>query len=189
MKLIDKIEEYLCIACLAVMTVLVFANVLSRYVLHMSLSFSDEITTYLFVLLSMMGTAIAAKRRAHLGLSLLTDALPPSARRILAIFSYSVATVFSAALFYYGILMVINERMLGQVTASMQWPEWIYGTFIPFGAFFVTLRFAQVTLEEIKTPVGVLNTPSEDVAVNFLQTAISDTEEDSDDETEEGAQK
>ena len=49
MKILDKIEEYICAVCTVVMTLLVFANVLSRYVLHMSLSFSDEITTNLFI--------------------------------------------------------------------------------------------------------------------------------------------
>ena len=76
LKILDWIEEIICVICTIVMTALVFANVISRYVLHSSLSFSEEITTYLFVLLSMMGTAIAAKRRAHLGLSIITDAVP-----------------------------------------------------------------------------------------------------------------
>ena len=44
MKILDKIEEYLCICCLVVMTALVFANVFSRYILHASFSFSEEIT-------------------------------------------------------------------------------------------------------------------------------------------------
>ena len=34
----------------------------------------------------------------------------------------------------------------------MQWPEWVYGLFVPFGAIFMTLRFAQITVEEIRTP-------------------------------------
>lgn len=56
MKILDWIEEILCVLCTAVMTLLVFANVVSRYILHYSLSFSEEITTYLFILLSLMGT-------------------------------------------------------------------------------------------------------------------------------------
>ena len=32
----------------------------------------------------------------------------------------------------------------------MQWPEWIYATFIPFGAFFITIRFAQALVQELK---------------------------------------
>ena len=133
MKILDKIEEGICIICLIAMTVLVFGNVVSRFVLHLSLSFSEEITTNLFVLLSMMGTAIAAKRRAHLGLSILTDAVNPKLRRVMLIFGFGLATVFCFAVFFYGIKMVRNEYILGQVTPSMQWPEWIYGCFVPFG--------------------------------------------------------
>lgn len=153
MKFLDKIEEYICAVCTVVMTLLVFANVLSRYVLHMSLSFSDEITTNLFILLSMMGTAIATKRRAHLGLTILTDAVPAKVRKVLMVIGFAIGTAFSAALCYYGIHMVLNQVKLGQVTPTMQWPEWIFGTFIPLGAFFVTIRFAQATLEEAKAPL------------------------------------
>ena len=153
MKWIDKIEEYICAGCTVVMTLLVFANVLSRYLLHMSLSFSDEITTNLFILLSMMGSAIATKRRAHLGLTILTDAVPPKMRKFLHTLGFAIGTAFSAALFYYGTHMVIHQINLGQVTPTMQWPEWIFGAFIPFGAVFLTFRFAQATIEEARSPV------------------------------------
>ncbi len=161
MKILDKLEELICILCLIAMTALVFANVFSRYVLHLSLSFSEEITTNLFVLLSMMGTAIAARRRAHLGLSILTDAVSPKLRRGMLIFGFALATVFSFAVFFYGIQMVRSEYILGQVTPSMQWPEWIYGTFVPFGAIFMTIRFAQITLEEIRTPASEVKSDAE----------------------------
>ncbi len=149
-KVFDWIEEILCIICTVIMTVLVFANVVSRHILHTSLSFSDEITTYLFTLLSMMGTAIAAKRGAHLGLSILTDAVSPKVRKALLATGVIISTVFSAALLYYGILMVMNQYNLGMVTPAMQWPEWVYGMFIPFGAFFITFRFAQTTYHVLK---------------------------------------
>ena len=161
MKVLDWIEEILCVLCTVVMTSLVFANVLSRYVFHNSLSFSEEITTYLFILLSLMGTAIATKRRAHLGLSILTDAVSPTTRKGLHVAGFAIGTVFSAALFYYGILMVINQYNLGMETSAMQWPEWIYGTFIPFGAFFVTIRFAQAAVQEWKAPPEAFSTQSE----------------------------
>ena len=150
MRVFDRIEEILCMVCTVVMTVLVFANVLSRYVFHNSLSFSEEITTYLFVLLSLMGTAIAARRRAHLGLSILTDAVPPAVRKVLHVVGFVIGALFSAALFYYGVLMVINQYNLGMETSAMQWPEWIYATFVPFGAFFIALRFLQAAVQELQ---------------------------------------
>ena len=96
------------------------------------------------------GTAIAAKRRAHLGLSIITDAVGPKVHKALMAIGFGIATVFSAALFYYGILMVMNQYNLGMQTSAMQWPEWIYATFIPFGAFFITIRFAQALVQELK---------------------------------------
>lgn len=151
MKLLDKIEELITAVCLAFMTILTFANVISRYVFHASFSFSEEITSYLFVLLSLMGTSIAAKKKAHLGLTILTDHVSRPKARVLHIISYIFALVFSLAIFYYGILMVISQYELGQRTAAMAWPEWIYGSFVPVGAAFITLRFAELLIKEIKS--------------------------------------
>lgn len=151
MRIIDKIEEIIAIVCMVIMTVLTFANVVSRYVFSASFSFSEEITTYLFVLLSLIGTAIAAKRRAHLGLTILTDAVSPQVKKVLHVIGYLFAAAFSGAIFYYGIRMVLSQRELGQVTANMQWPEWIFGSFVPIGAFFVVVRFLQALIEEVKS--------------------------------------
>ena len=58
--------------------------------------------------------------------------------------SYLMAVIFTALIFYYGILMVESQYALGQKTANMQWPEWIFGSFVPIGAFFVLVRFIQI---------------------------------------------
>ena len=87
-KFLNDIEEILCAICLSVMTIIAFMNVVSRFLLSASLSFTDEITTYLFVLLSLMGSAVAAKRGAHLGLTVLTDIVSPSVKKILKIIGF-----------------------------------------------------------------------------------------------------
>lgn len=149
-KVFQNIEEILCSICLVVMTTLTFTNVIARYVFSASFSFSDEITTYLFVLLSLLGSAIAAKRYAHLGLTIILDVVNPMVRKILKLIGFALASVFSASICYYGIFMVISQYNKGQVTAGMQWPEWIFGSFVPIGSFFLTVRFIQVFIEEIK---------------------------------------
>lgn len=153
-RFFSKIEEWIALVCLVVMSMLTFANVVSRYIFKASFSFSEELTTYLFVLLSLVGAAIAAKRRAHLGLSILTDSVSKTTERYLKIFAYLISVLFSVALFYYGILMVKNQIILGQVTVGMQWPEWVFGSFVPIGAFFITIRFVQVLIETIKCKEG-----------------------------------
>ena len=95
-KILDSIEEIICIICTIVMVCITFANVVCRWTGIGSLAFSEEIATYLFILLSMMGTAIAAKRRAHLGLTILPDAVNFKARKALLVFVYGLCTVFMA---------------------------------------------------------------------------------------------
>lgn len=136
-----RIEDIVCLAALVVMTALTFANVVARYVFSASFSFSEEITTYLFVLLSLVGSAVAARRKAHLGFTALLDMASPALRRKLSLVSFSLALVFSASLFYYGCQMAASQFSRGQVTAGMQLPEWIFGAFVPLGAFFITAEF------------------------------------------------
>lgn len=117
----------------------------------MSISASEEIATLLFILLSLMGSAIAVKRRAHLGLTIITDHLPPKIQSIVTIFGFLCGIVFCVILAYEGWIMVKNEYQLKILTISMNWPEWIFCTFIPIGSISILLRFVQQIVIEIKT--------------------------------------
>ena len=146
---LGKIEDIICAIALAFMTILTFANVVARYVFSASFSFSEEITTYLFVLLSLIGSASAARRKAHLGFTALVDLFSAGVKRAIAIMSYTMAFLFSSALFYYGLNMVSSQMRRGQVTAGMQWPEWIFGAFVPLGAFFIAAEFLFLLLDTV----------------------------------------
>ena len=152
--ILGKIEDIICAICMIIMTSLTFANVVARYVFSASFSFSEEITTYLFVMLSLIGSAAAARRKAHLGFTAILDLFPAGLKRAIQAMSYGLATFFSAALFWYGISMVQSQIFHGQVTAGMQWPEWIFGSFVPLGAFFITIEFLFLFLDTISSKEG-----------------------------------
>lgn len=152
--ILGKIEDIICAICLIIMTSLTFANVIARYVFSASFSFSEEITTYLFVMLSLIGSAAAARRRAHLGFTAILDLFPAGLKRAIQAMSFGLATLFSAALFWYGISMVQSQIFHGQVTAGMQWPEWIFGSFVPLGAFFITIEFLFLFIDTISGKEG-----------------------------------
>ena len=143
MKAIEWIEKVVSCVSVAIMAVLVFANVIARYVFNAPLAFSDEISSYLFILMSFMGTAIAARRKAHLGLTIVTDRLSPKGQKYVGVTMYGVAAFFCLLIVIFGIQMVISQYQLGQETATMQWPEWIYGLFVPVGAAFALLAFVE----------------------------------------------
>ena len=59
--MLSKIEKLVACVCVSIMAVLVFINVIARYGFGNSLAVSDEMSTYLFVLMSFMGTAAARR--------------------------------------------------------------------------------------------------------------------------------
>ena len=169
-KILDYIEESLVCVCLVVMTALTFVNVVARYVFSASLSFSEEITTYLFVLLSLLGSAIAAKRGAHLGLTIISDRVGPKAGRVLGVISMAFATAFSAIICYFGFFMALNQFNKGQLTAGTQLPEWIFGSFVPIGALFVAIRFG----ENLVRLLAGKDIQHEDVVAEALENATQE---------------
>lgn len=150
MKIIEKFEKFVACASVSVMAILVFVNVIARFIFNSPLAVADEMSCYLFVLMSFMGTAIAARRKAHLGLTIVTDKLSPSAARKVQVLMYLIAAVFCLLIVIFGIEMVMSQYTLGQETATMQWPEWIYGLFVPAGAAFALLAFLSVAVKTAK---------------------------------------
>ena len=150
MKFIEKFEKFVACASVSVMAILVFVNVIARFIFNSPLAVADEMSCYLFVLMSFMGTAIAARRKAHLGLTIVTDKLSPSTARKVQVLMYLIAAVFCLLIVIFGIEMVMSQYTLGQETATMQWPEWIYGLFVPAGAAFALLAFLSVAVKTAK---------------------------------------
>lgn len=149
-KTIDNLEEIIVVFALAVMTILTFTNVVTRYVFNFSMNFAEEISTYLFVLLSLFGASIALKRGAHLGFTLLADHVPKAVARAFELVSALAGILFSGVIFYYGIQMAVTQFHRGQLSLGVQIPEWIYGSFVPLGSFFLLIRFAQLLVNALR---------------------------------------
>jgi TRAP-type C4-dicarboxylate transport system permease small subunit len=83
--LLGKGVDYIAAILLAVMTVLVFLQVLFRYWLQLPLDWGEEVSRYLFIWSAMLGAAIAAKRRAHFGIDFLVKVLPFPVQTVIAV--------------------------------------------------------------------------------------------------------
>jgi TRAP-type transport system small permease protein len=77
--------ELLCAAVLAAMTVVIAVLILTRNLMGFSFAWSEELTRFLLVWLSMLGAAVLLRRDDHIRLDLLADRLPPRARAALSL--------------------------------------------------------------------------------------------------------
>ncbi|MFD2922222.1 TRAP transporter small permease [Halobacillus naozhouensis] len=73
--------------CLSTMFVLVFANVVLRYAFNSGITWSSEMSRYLFVWLVFLGAIAAMKDNMHLNMDIVTEILPPKAKKVFFIIS------------------------------------------------------------------------------------------------------
>ena len=74
--------EWLLVALLALMVVLVFGNVVARYAFNSGITVSEELSRWLFVWLTFLGAIVGMRERAHLGSDMLVSRLGPLGKRI-----------------------------------------------------------------------------------------------------------
>ena len=68
-------------ACMALMVVLVFANVVLRYAFNSGITVSEELSRWLFVWVTFLGAIVALSEGAHLGSDTLVSRLPLAGKK------------------------------------------------------------------------------------------------------------
>lgn len=146
-KFLNTFEDSFCAIILLIMLILTFINVIARYIILASMPFVEELTCVGLMILSILGAATAAKRSAHLGLSVITDLMPLTVQRIIALICDLLSAAFCAAIVYFGYLMVQNQLNNNILSMGMSWPVWLYGIWLPIGGAVLFIREVQLAVK------------------------------------------
>ena len=114
----DKLLELVCTVLLVEIVVLLFLNVLARYVFVIPLHWADETVRYSFTWLSFLAAALAMRFGGHMAMDLLTDALPPRASRMTRVAVEIAVILFLGALVFYGYQMAMIAA--GQLSSTLR---------------------------------------------------------------------
>lgn len=82
-QFVGKTLEFLCVAILALMSILVFLNVVLRYGFNSSISVTEEVSRYMFVWLAFLGAVLAFSENQHVSVTVLVEKLSPLGRALL----------------------------------------------------------------------------------------------------------
>ena len=137
-------EEKIIAVVLCLMVVMVAAQVLSRYVLHTSLSHTEEIVRYCFVWITFLGISAATFRGKHLSVAGALNLLPAAAMTYVRYGAGFAAFLFSLVLVGYGVRVVLLQFKTGQKTAALGFPMWIIGLAIPVCALIMAVRLIMI---------------------------------------------
>lgn len=140
-------EKLVLAASTLLILVLTVGNVFSRKVIHQSWSFTEELVVAVFVLITLVAAALACREGELVNLTLLTDRLPKSLRKPSMILITLLSIIFTAILFKYGMDKVLTQMANGKRTFVLNWPEWIFWSFVPIGAGCMILHFLEYCID------------------------------------------
>jgi len=90
---------------------------------------------------------LSCREGGLVSLTLVTDRLPKKLKKPSVILITVLSIVFSAILFKYGMDKVLTQLANGKRTFVLNWPEWIFWSFVPIGAGCMILHFIEYCLD------------------------------------------
>lgn len=132
-KIFDKIQEILNTftgLMLGVVTVLIFVQVIMRYVFGQSLAWSEELARYMFVWIIYLGINIAIRDEMETKIDILDLMFKEKGRQVLQIIRYAITLAVLIACFASSIQLAKIGRFA--TTPTLKIPAWV-----PYIAFLV----------------------------------------------------
>lgn len=149
-KFVQNIEEYACAVLLSAMSVIVFWQVICRFLLHLPLRWSEELSIFILAWVTFLGASIGVKRGAHVGVEAFVILLPKKIQHVIKIVAYILSASFFILLIVLGVSIVKSQMMTGQVSPAMRVPMYYAYLSVPVGSIFISIRFIQVLIRQIK---------------------------------------
>ncbi|MCL3883047.1 TRAP transporter small permease [Marivita sp. GX14005] len=143
-------EKIICAALFLAMTALGFANVFVRYATNMSLAATEELLTNGFLILTVFGAAVAARRGEHLAVTLVHDSLPRILWRPVFLLSAALSVGLLAISAWFSWASLANLYSNGMRSYALGVPAWYYQAAVPFGFALIILRYVQHAAEVLK---------------------------------------
>ena len=144
----DKLEEYVLCASLVLTTLIIFVQVIMRSVFNSSLTWSEELTRYIFIWQIWMGVSIAQKDKAHIKVEILKSFVKN--QKFLAVVDV-IATI---------LLIAFNIFL---VTSGIDLVQQIY-IVLPLASGIFTLRLCGQLVEDVKALFGHGSDDNKEVA-------------------------
>ncbi|MFC1606781.1 TRAP transporter small permease [Candidatus Latescibacterota bacterium] len=147
-RAVDRTLEALVAAVLAVMTVIVSANVFCRFILSFSLSWGDETAQVCLVWITFLGSALAMRSRSHYAFDYLVKSLPVRAGYVITMVSQVVVIIMTAVLLYWSVETTVEIRQWIMPATGIS-RAWVYGV-CPVGCFFMLIYAVRNLMKDMQ---------------------------------------
>ena len=139
---LERVETSILAGILLFSALLLFANVLLRYLFLHPIFWAEELARYLMVWMIFLGAGKVAGGEGHISVPVLTDRLPPGLRRVWDWVVTFLCLAFCATLTWYSLKHTLRVQSARQATAALELPMWMAYLSLAVGGASMTLRYA-----------------------------------------------
>lgn len=147
----DLFEERFLALQLAVSVIVIFMQVITRYVLNSSLSWSEELARYLYVWQGWYGISLVERRREHIAIDILKEKFHGIPKQILTVVVQLICIFAAAVMAYVGFQMVGFSVASGAKSTALRLPLAVVYAAMPIGCSLYAVRVFFHMLQDLNT--------------------------------------
>ena len=126
-----KIEDMVGALAMGALCAITFVNVVVRYLTDESFAWTEEISIFLMMAMSLVAGPAAVARDKHIRIEFFFEQGSVARQRRLAILSAACVLVFFALLAVLGARMAWDEFRFDETSPGIGIPKWIYSIWLP----------------------------------------------------------
>lgn len=137
----NKLEEYFLVYTMVLMVVIVFVQVIFRYILNDSLSWSEELVRYIFIWQVWLGASLGMRINEHIRVDMFVKLLPSAPQKVMNVLADILVLAFYVFLIVYGFEYLASVIAKDMTSTALQLPlSWVYAS-LPVGSAIIALRY------------------------------------------------
>ena len=137
-----RIEEAVAAAAMALICVITFANVVVRYLTNASFAFTEEISVFLLVVLTLVGAAAAFARDRNIRVDYFVLKLPAAARYALELFGMALSATLFTMVAWFGWRFFLDDWKYETTSPGLGVPQAVYSIWLTVLAVLIVARIA-----------------------------------------------
>ena len=137
MKITADVTLQAAILCFLLMMLCGGAQVLSRYVFNMSLDWTEEVARFMFIAVTLLGSALCVRNMGHINVDLVVLRLPAKIQRQTAVLVLAANGALFMVIFWYGI--EISLATMEQLAPATGVPMGLVYAAVPLGGLLMLL--------------------------------------------------
>ena len=142
-KIFEKAEENFYAFIILGGTILLFVNVILRYVFNSGIIWSEELVRYAIIWLTFFSIGYGVRKDTHVKIDILHYYLPKKANKALNIIVEIMSAIFCTSMARYSLDVMLQQFNSGQLTPSLQIPFYTITLSLPVGFTIAALRYLE----------------------------------------------